>query len=117
MLGLQPRETMITRAKAYSEQFWQTMLLFRKLCCKDGGGLPYETFRLFVTGRPEMDGQRWVNGTCMELNLLFSMVRPESLGMEHARQGDVWEVKIEEIFVYSRMVKVTPIRLVGRDAM
>ncbi|KAI5367200.1 putative ribonuclease II/R, nucleic acid-binding protein [Septoria linicola] len=146
MLGLQPRETMITRAKRYSNDFWATMLLFRMFHHKEGGagpvpssaatpfagalppgkgGFPFEKLTVFVGSRPEVDGSQRVNATCLELNYGVEMRRPEHLSLEQSRgvvfeqalQGDVWEVELDHVDVYMRRVVVTPRRLIAREGL
>lgn len=41
MLGLQPRESIITRSKAQAEHFWTHMLIFRKTVFGEDGHLPF----------------------------------------------------------------------------
>ncbi|KAF2217387.1 hypothetical protein CERZMDRAFT_54864 [Cercospora zeae-maydis SCOH1-5] len=107
MLGLQPRETMITRAKRYSISHWISMLLFRMHHFKEGGAGPVPDpsspdFNSFPGALPPGQG-----------GLPFKTLHcfPE------ARQGDIWEVEMEAVNIYSRMVLVRPLRLVEREAM
>ncbi|EME83548.1 uncharacterized protein MYCFIDRAFT_114714, partial [Pseudocercospora fijiensis CIRAD86] len=132
MLGLQPREVMIMRAKEYSERFWQIYTMFHKV--RFGANTPEgslgdllksldptsdgETFRVFVQTRPDIDNQTNVGVHIMELGLPMSMIRPENCPRVEdgvvARQGDVWEAKMKYVDVYPRNVVVEPVRLVGR---
>jgi hypothetical protein len=129
MLGLQPRETMITRAKRYSNDFWAAMLIFRMFHYKEGGsdptlpqgqgGFPFEKLTVFIQTRPDVDGSFRCNGTCIELSLGVEMWRPEHpmFGLEQAMQGDVWEVELDRVDVYNRRIIVKPTRLVGREGL
>ncbi|KAK4504483.1 hypothetical protein PRZ48_005399 [Zasmidium cellare] len=148
MLGLQPREKIITRAKMTAEIFWTTMLMFRKCVFGDDGHLPFlpdthftpdtaqplsivgppkasagtaandlRPLRLYVhSGDDSVNASMSIYGMLMELNIGATMTRPEASGLsDRVRQGDVWEVFINDIDVYKRAVFVKPVRLVGRE--
>lgn len=140
MVGLQPRESMITRAKQYSNNFWIAMLLFRMFHHKEGGagpvptstdvsfagalppgegGFPYETLTVFITDSPENARHSQLAALCLEMSVGVQMMMPSSVdsGMEQPMQGDLWEVGLERVDVYNRMILCRPKRLVGRDAM
>ncbi|CAK1363495.1 unnamed protein product [Cercospora beticola] len=141
MLGLQPRENMITRAKRYSNSHWASMLLFRMHHFKEGGsgplpdrsspetfpgslppgqgGLPFKTLNCFVQSRPELDGYHRVHATSMELNLSVEMSRPTDVdtGLPEVMQGDIWEAEIEWVDIYYRRIMVKPLRLVAREGL
>lgn len=140
MVGLQPRETMITRAKRYSNDFWAAMLLFRMFHYKEGGagpvptstdvsfagalppgegGFPYETLTVFLPNSPDGARHDTLGGICLEMSVGVEMMKPGYVdsGMEQPMQGDVWEVGLERVDVYLRKIVCRPKRLVGRDAL
>ncbi|KAF7188520.1 Mitochondrial protein cyt-4 [Pseudocercospora fuligena] len=137
MLGLQPRESMIMRAKRYSEEFWQIYTMFHKFKfghetpegslgdllksldpCSDG-----ETVKVFVQTRPDIDNNRNVGVHIMSLGLPVTMRRPEHCaicvedGSVVAKQGDVWEARLKDVDVYHRQFIVEPVRLIGREML
>ncbi|KXT09902.1 hypothetical protein AC579_9492 [Pseudocercospora musae] len=137
MLGLQPRESMIMRAKRYSEEFWQIYTMFHKF--KFGHETPEgslgdllksldptsdgETVKVFVQSRPDIDNRRNIGAHIMSLGLAVTMRRPESCaicvedGTVVAKQGDVWEARLKSVDVYQRQFFVEPVRLVGREML
>lgn len=126
MVGLQPREVTISRAKAAAEAFWIFMLLFRKFYFNEDGGLPWlgagsnsngPPLRVFVFTDPDSAGAGNIcNALFLELNCQAVMYQPkEHSGLGKVQQGDVWEVKIASVNVYKRCCYVDPIRLVGRE--
>ncbi|KAM3420397.1 hypothetical protein BST61_g3672 [Cercospora zeina] len=143
MLGLQPRETMITRAKRYSTDYWISMLLFRMHHFKEGGagpvpdpsspdfdsfpgalppgqgGLPFKTLHCYVHSQPEVDGAYMVHCTAMELSCAVEMQRPKETdsALPEARQGDIWEVELAAVNTYNRIILMRPLRLVEREGM
>jgi len=113
---IQPREAMIMKAKQYAEAYWMTMLLFRAFHFGEMK-MPFETFRAYVHAKPNAVSQYRSTGVMlMELNMNASMLRPETrgTGLPEARQGDVWECKVEYIDVYIRTIYVSPLRLMER---
>ncbi|KAF2168571.1 hypothetical protein M409DRAFT_65491 [Zasmidium cellare ATCC 36951] len=90
ILGLQPRESIITRSKAMAEQFWVIMLVFRKAVFGEDGHLPFLPDTHFNPSLPQ----------------------PMSVP---ARRGDVWEVHMHDVDVYRRALYVKPVRLIGRE--
>lgn len=121
MLGLQPREAMITRAKSYAEAFWQSMLMFRAHHFGEAK-LPWEICHAYIAQKPYANASNFTV-ILEELNLTANMLRPEKmvdlgtgsrLGLGEARLGDRWECVVEEVDIYARIVVLRPLRLVGR---
>lgn len=127
MLGLQPRERLITSAKAAGQNFWITMLLFRAFHFNEGP-LPFYTkafptnpdgttkplMRVFLSS-VALNDRFSVSGICLDLSIQTTMLRPERCGLEPAQHGDVWECEIEEVNVYRRGVTARPVRLAHRE--
>lgn len=115
MLGLQPREGMITRAKSYADSFWLSMLMFRAHHFGEAK-LPFETCHAYVAAKPwHLDGP--VQVIFEEVNVACTMERPEKqqgLGLSAPRAGDRWECVLESVNVYMRTISLRPIRLVDR---
>lgn len=119
ILGLQPRENVITKTKAYAEQFWAAMLVFRKHFQQDGEPFPFGTrespMKLFIHS-PNSIQKSGIFGLSLDLGLSATMQRPEQVGFtEPVMNGDVWEAAFESVDVYRRTILCTPIRLVGRE--
>lgn len=112
MLGLQPREGMITRAKWYAEHFWISMLMFRAHHFGEAK-LPFETCHTYIASKTSQNTTN-VMGLFEELNITCEMERPEKQGLGEARPGDRWECTLENINVYRRSIVLKPIRLVSR---
>ncbi|EME46894.1 hypothetical protein DOTSEDRAFT_78999 [Dothistroma septosporum NZE10] len=115
MLGLQPRESIISRSKSKAEDFWTCMLLFRKHHFGEDGGLPYKTFRVFIATDPGLLQQGSSASFCVELGTNMTVYDPRKYGLPEAKQGDVWEVELDCVDVYLRGTFVKPLRLVGRE--
>ena len=115
MLGLQPREGMITRAKGYADQFWLAMLMFRAHHFGEAK-LPFETCHAYIAAKPWNLAGSKIIVIMEELNLTCEMERPNklALGLSEARAGDRWECTVEEVNVFSRSISLKPIRLVSR---
>ncbi|OQO14889.1 hypothetical protein B0A48_00271 [Cryoendolithus antarcticus] len=97
ILGLQPRESLVSRAKASAEQFWINMLLFRAHHYGETE-LP-QTLRCYV---PQAGWAGFsMTVVAEELNLDFKMARPER-GSVVVMVGDVWECRL------LRMTKLSP---------
>ena len=114
MLGMQPREQMITRAKAAAEAFWVAMLMFRAHHF-DEAKLPFETCHAYIPSQPwQQMGD--VPVILEEINFTSFMRRPEKqgLGLPEPMAGDRWECTIEQVDVYDRLVRLKPFRLVHR---
>ena len=130
MLGLQPRESIISRAKYYAEAFWISMLLFRGLHygeCELPFATPADTEdmssvtagtkplpRVFIHTKNSRNN---VETACqsLELNINCSMLRPEKFGLkEEVRMGDVWECVLEKVDTYRRAAVMRPVRLLER---
>jgi hypothetical protein len=114
MLGLQPREGMITRAKSYADHFWIAMLMFRAHHFGEAK-LPFETCHAFVAAKP-WQTQGTILSIFEELSATCEMMRPEKMGtgLPEAQAGDRWECTLEEVNVFSRAIRLKPIRLVSR---
>ncbi|KAK5165757.1 3'-5' RNA exonuclease complex component [Saxophila tyrrhenica] len=121
MLGLQPREHMIMRAKSYANQYWGVMLLFRAFHhgeCE----LPFYTeadtskarMRMWVASSADFDPRGFAHGYSVELNMPVAMRDPKVFGMEEALRGDVWEAEIYMVNVTYRRIEIRPVRLVDR---
>jgi len=111
MLGLQPREQMITRAKFMSENFWVAMLMFRAHHFGEAK-LPFETCYAYITAQPWYQGGN-VPVILEELNTAASMATPGA-GLPEPMAGDRWECTIEQVDVFSRTVRLKPFRLADR---
>jgi hypothetical protein len=114
MLGLQPREYMITRAKAYADTFWISMLMFRAHHFGEAK-LPFETCHAYISTKPwQQTGS--VIAICEEINVSCEMMRPEKLGagLSEAQAGDRWECTISEVNVFRRTITLKPFRLASR---
>ncbi|GAB7363252.1 hypothetical protein MBLNU230_g3534t1 [Neophaeotheca triangularis] len=126
--GLQPRESIITRAKGYSERHWQVLLFFRAFHFGEAA-LPADTFRAIIYGKVNDPGAQLVQVMVEELNINATMtpprertvgagkITPAAQGglLGWATAGDVWEVKIEYVHVYRREISVRALRLVSRE--
>ncbi|KAK0806666.1 3'-5' RNA exonuclease complex component [Friedmanniomyces endolithicus] len=101
IVGLQPRESMIMRAKSHADSFWMMQLLFR---AHEFGetALPFgKTVRAYVHGNSAAIRSDWGLGCIlMELNIMATMLPPTggqglSAGTKAdglwGRLGDVWE--------------------------
>lgn len=126
MLGLQPRESIVQRAKSYANHFWTSMVLFRAINFNETevpfhtehspnfpDGTPKPYMRAFVHSNQATHS--WaVNATSVDLNYPLSLIRPDRLGLGDARQGDVWECKVDHIDMYKRSLVGEPVRLLER---
>ena len=114
MLGLQPREQMITRAKATAEAFWVAMLMFRAHQFGEAK-LPFETCHAYIAAQPWYQGGN-VNVILEEINTAAIMRRPEKqvAGLPEPRAGDRWECTIDQVDVFQRSILLKPFRLVER---
>ncbi|KAK4903085.1 3'-5' RNA exonuclease complex component [Elasticomyces elasticus] len=116
LVGLQPRESIIMRAKGYAENFWITQLLFRAHHFGETP-LPFgNTVRAYVhtSGGASMSS---IGCIIQELNISASMSPPDGIhgrGGSQAQVGDVWECEIEGIDCYRRIMEVKAVRLVER---
>lgn len=124
MLGLQPREFLISRSKQYANNFWITMLMFRAYHFGECD-LPFATTQQQSadTGKPlirvfihtdQMLDHMSASGIETMLNVQANMHRPERWGLEWAKRGDVWECEMDHVDVYRRIIVVKPVRLVER---
>ncbi|CZT17546.1 uncharacterized protein RCC_03380 [Ramularia collo-cygni] len=139
MVGLQPRESIVSRSQAYTETFWIAMLLFRKHHFNEDGGLAgfptrevavedpgqkgetrmatVPIFKAFVANRPDPHGGApLVSCLLVEFNVTASMIPSVLPGME-VKLGDLWEVRMEKVDVFHKLVIVRAVSLVKREAM
>lgn len=154
MLGLQPREQIVSRSQSYAETFWVAMLLFRKHNFgEDGGFAGFPTrllpavavdqapkgigektepetqlvevpiFRAFISNRPDPhSGAPYISCFLVEFNITASMIPVYGKdgvghGDEEVKLGDMWEVRIERVDMFKRMMVVRAVGLVAREAM
>lgn len=140
MLGLQPREQIVSRSQSYAETFWVAMLLFRKHHFNEDGGfegfptrqLPVanlkegeemrlETvpiFRAFINNRPDThSGAPYIPCFLMEFNITASLIPLAANEGEEVRLGDLWECRIERVDMFKRMTVVRAVGLVAREAL
>lgn len=111
IIGLSPRERMITRFKAYAESFWITLLFFRAHYFGELE-LP-KTFNARITSDPP-PGRAPLFAILEENNVNASLQRPEDHGLGEAKAGDTWEAEIADVQVFNRRIVVKPLRLVDR---
>jgi hypothetical protein len=120
MVGLQPRELMITRSKRYSTDHWITQLIFRMHHCKESGGFPFETFQVFIDTNQTFLTKAGVQGLALEFNIVVWVLAEDGgnwPGGDVPRQGDIWEVRLGKTDVYRREIFTNAVRLVARNAM
>lgn len=123
--GLQPRESIITRAKGYSERHWVAALLFRAFHFNETP-LPTQTFRAHIYNRIYDPAQDFVQVMIEELNVNGTLRAPEEVvaGIKQkrgvvsegwAKPGDVWECKMEFVQMYRRETSFRAVRLISRE--
>lgn len=123
MVGLAPREKLITRVKAYARDFWVSMVLFRAHHFGECE-LPFAatTADHVVTGKPlmkvflhsQINSTSWCTGVATQVNTAVIMQHPQRSGLGEAIRGDVWEVEVDYVDVYRRAIVAVPLRLVDR---
>ncbi|KAK5109146.1 hypothetical protein LTR62_007508 [Meristemomyces frigidus] len=115
ILGLQPRESIITRAKSYTENFWITQLLFR---AHHFGEIPLPFPNGIVRCYVSVEGPKnlpMAGVMMMELNITARMEKVvKGKGYEEVRVGDVWECEIVGIECFLRTPTLRALRLVER---
>ncbi|KAG9194320.1 hypothetical protein G6011_04355 [Alternaria panax] len=104
ILTLSPRERIISMAKRNSTQFWVMQAIFRAFKHKQGE-LP-DTFRFWTRGMQLKRGL--VYGDIPEYGLRAFM------NTYDCEEGDEWEVALERVDLFSRLIYVKPIRLLNR---
>ena len=125
LVGLQPRESIIMKAKMYAENFWMMMLLFRAHHFHETplpfARAPEDSSKMLVHAYIHTPTNHHLSQGCMviELNVTASMRRPELVGGVGgaggaARQGDVWECEVDNVDVFRRIMFLNPRRLVER---
>jgi hypothetical protein len=128
MIGLQPRERMITKTKTDALAFWSSMIFFRKHHFGEDGGFSgpefqmengQAVFRVYVNHQPDFGmGRDSCSGTVMMTNTHAGLLNPKSYGVkEEVRLGDIWEAHIDRVDVYKRKPFMRPLRLVAREGL
>lgn len=121
MLGLAPRERMITNAKRGALDTWAMMFMFRAFHYNECE-LPFSTpanphkplMRVYVdTSARQIDGYHM--GTNVDLNIAAVLEDPEALGLGRAEGGDIWEAELVNVQVWSRTLSCRPVRLLERS--
>ncbi len=56
----------------------------------------------------------YVSGVATALNSTVQMWHPSKHGLGEPKRGDTWEVEVEVVDVYRRIVVARPVRLVDR---
>ena len=112
IVGLQPRELLIHRAKTYAENFWATLLLFRAFFF-DECDLPFRSnARLYISSNDF--GHMAIGCQSIDLNVSANMEFPEKYGLGKAQYGDVWECELVDVHVFKKVPIFRPIRLLER---
>lgn len=123
MLGIQPREALISGAKKRSQDFWTAMVLFRAAVYKEcelpcaitseehaATGKPL--MRFFVASEQKI--QECLPGMETTLNMPAMCHDPSWMELGEAKRGDVWEAELVKVDVYKRRLYVRPTRLLER---
>ncbi|KAK3676707.1 3'-5' RNA exonuclease complex component [Recurvomyces mirabilis] len=116
IVGLQPRESTIMRAKQHAEEFWISQLLFRAHHFGEAE-LP-KTVKAWVY---RIAGPDFATASAMivEWNVQSIMTKvsvPGNRHYEEARIGDLWECEIVSVDVFMRIPKLRALRLIDRVA-
>jgi len=133
-LGLQPRERMVTGAKANSLDFWAAQLLFRVFHFGENPhilpfwteasptwpdtGAPKPLARVFIATAQHISP--WtINVLNIDMDLPSQLFRPSfgEKGLEEPKQGDIWECHLRSVNPYVRQVLFEPVRLARRAAV
>lgn len=109
-LGLQPRESMIRRATTYSEEFWLTSLFFRAHYYKECELPAKLTAYIHMQANSQLKA---IPCLIKEYSAMATMMLPHD-GLGSAQTGDSWEVTIEAVDVFNRIITVKPTRLLDR---
>ncbi|KJX94388.1 hypothetical protein TI39_contig4199g00003 [Zymoseptoria brevis] len=128
MIGLQPREKMITKTKQNALMHWSAMLFFRKHHFGEDGGFSgpefgseggKTVFRIFVSSQPDFAvGRELCQATEMATNTSIMLKDPTLFGIkDQAKLGDIWEAHIDYVSVYQRGPIMKPLRLVAREGL
>ncbi|TKA64697.1 hypothetical protein B0A55_11190 [Friedmanniomyces simplex] len=116
IVGLQPREKMISRSKSYSEMFWISQLLFRAHHFGETALPLGKTLRAYV--HDDFSGHAtfgWGVGCyIMDLNVTGTLMQEVGSQQVTAKMGDVWECEIEQVDCYKRVVILKAVRLLER---
>jgi hypothetical protein len=128
MVGLQPRERMITKTKQDALDFWSAMLFFRKHHFGEDGGFGEPDFKMengkavfhvYMPTFPDFAaGADFCRGTTVEANTPVLIQDPRLNGIQEDMQhGDIWEAQIDRVDVFHRMPKMKALRLVARQGL
>ena len=110
---MRERELAIKSNKEYSQRHWRALLMFRAFYFKEAP-LP-ETFEVFVHSSPRVTGFPEAHGWLTDLGIECQVVENDATARNGPiDSGDSWEARILEVNVYSRVVKMDPIRLIRR---
>ncbi|KAK4552938.1 3'-5' RNA exonuclease complex component [Recurvomyces mirabilis] len=116
IVGLQPRESTIMRAKQHAEEFWISQLLFRAHHFGEAE-LP-KTVKAWVYRIGSLDVTT-ASAMIVEWNVQSIMTKASVPGNRHyeeARIGDLWECEIVSVDVFMRIPKLRALRLLDRVA-
>lgn len=111
IVTLSPRERIINLTKQSSAQFWTNMAFLRAFHHKEA--LLPKVFKFWVRKVSEDVVESWRGA----LGLLPELgIKAKMLDQETVQVGDVWEVKLDSVDMFSGNFYVTPLRLLTRDA-
>lgn len=117
LIGLQPRESIIMKAKMFAENFWINLLLFRAHHYHETPlplGNDNKTVHAYVHVDPK-SGFHTQSVIVKELNVVASLMNPEDCGVHgQIRQGDVWECEVDNVDCFRRVPFLRPRNLVER---
>lgn len=111
MVGIQPREGMIKRAMRYAEDCWICQLFFRAHYFGEFE-LP-ATFSAYLANSPGANVQVFPV-ILKENSVQAAMQRTDKHGLGDAKAGDWWEVAIDSVDVFHRVITMKPLRLLSR---
>ena len=107
-----PRERLLNSLHSSANAHWVAQFFLRAFHFKQCQ-IP-ETFRFLVLHVKRL--MPYCQGKVLDFGFQASMAQPSQLNMSpEATIGDVWEVCIEKVDCYRRMVEFTPLRLIQRD--
>ncbi|EON67291.1 hypothetical protein W97_06544 [Coniosporium apollinis CBS 100218] len=109
---LQSRERLITSVKRTARMHWIAQLFLRAHHYGEAA-LP-ETLQVLVYNVHGVTGDVFAFST--EYSTEMKLLSPKPHGLGEAMIGDIWEAKIHHVNAYDRWVKLTPVRLVKREA-
>ena len=107
-----PRERLLNSLHGSANAHWVAQFFLRAFHFEQCQ-LP-ETFRFLVLHIKRLTP--YCQGKVLDFGFQASMAQPSQLGMGlEATIGDIWEVRIEKVDCYRRMVQFAPLHLVQRD--